>query len=57
MVVGPLLLSLGKTLPKLSPTIIAYDSPADPPWRTYSLAQEFIFVADHMCSSENAILP
>lgn len=44
MVVGPLLLSLGKTLPKLFPTIIAYDSLADPPWRTYSLSQEFIFV-------------
>lgn len=27
-----------------------------PPWRRYSLAQEFIFIADNMCS-ENAILP
>ena len=55
MVVSPLLLSLGKTLPKLFPTTIAYGSLADLPW-TYNLAQEFIFVADNMCS-ENAVLP
>lgn len=56
VVVSPLLLSLGKTLPKLFPTTIAYGSLAHPPWRTYSLAQEFIFVADNMYS-ENAVLP